>query len=143
MGEKSYVTLIQNLCSVCGEVFDTGELALDRRLRPKFDMHTVMGWGLCPEHEKLYKDGFIALVAIDPEKSRAEPNGSYKPENAYRTGQLAHVKGEAWDKIFNTPLPIGKGSGMMLPAVFVEPGVIEMLQAAQEGASEPAADQKG
>jgi hypothetical protein len=129
--EKSHVTLIANLCLVCGTQFDTGELALDRRLRPVFDMHTVMGMGLCPEHEKLYKDGYIALVACDTEKSTVEPSGQIKPENAYRTGAIAHVKAEAWSKIFNVPLPMGKESGMMLPAVFVEAGVIDMLEAEQ------------
>jgi hypothetical protein len=132
--EKSFVTLIQNLCNVCGTVFDTGELALDRRMRPKFDMHTVMGFGLCPEHEKLYKDGFIALVAVDEAKSTKTPNGKIKPEDAYRLGKVAHLRAEVWDKVFNTPLPVGE-SGMMLPVVFVDEGIIDMLVTEQERAT--------
>jgi hypothetical protein len=128
--EKSYVTLIANLCLVCGKQFDTGELAIDRRLRPKFDMHTVMGMGLCEEHEKLYKDGYIALVEIDPAKTTRESNDTIKPENAWRTGPIAHIRGTVWEHIFDTPLPMGD-SGMMRPAVFVEPGVIELLAARQ------------
>jgi hypothetical protein len=132
--EKSYVTMITNLCLVCGCQFDTGELAIDRRLRPKFDMHTIMGMGLCPEHEKLYKDGFIALVEIDPEKTTREHTGSIKPENAHRTGPIAHIRGTVWEHIFDSKLPMGD-SGLMRPAVFVEPGVIEMLAEKQQAAS--------
>jgi hypothetical protein len=46
-----------------------------------------------------------------------------KPEQAYRTGRLAHVKREAFAKLFNVPVAANQA------CVFVEPGVIERLQA--------------
>jgi hypothetical protein len=124
MDDKSYVSLEQQLCLVCGTSFDTGNLLLDRRLRASMAHHTTTGWGLCPEHQKMFAEGFVALVECDPQRSGA-PSGSgrMKPEQAYRTGQLAHLKREVFAPVFNVPVEAGQ------PCVFVELGVIAQLQA--------------
>ncbi|MBL5864351.1 translesion error-prone DNA polymerase V subunit UmuC [Serratia fonticola] len=59
----------QHVCLVCGVPFDTGSLLLDKRLRASLERHTVTDWGLCPEHQKRFSEGFIALVECDPERS--------------------------------------------------------------------------
>ena len=46
-----------------------------------------------------------------------------KPEQAYRTGRLAHLKRKVFTELFNVPITAEQ------PCVFVEPGVIEQLQA--------------
>lgn len=89
MSDKSHVSLEQHVCLVCGTAFDTGNLLLDRRLRASMERHTKTGWGLCPEHQKLADDGFVALVECDPQRSGAPGAGRMKPEQAYRTGRLA------------------------------------------------------
>ena len=123
MDDKSYVSLEQRLCLVCGTSFDTGNLLLDKRLRASMKRHTTTGWGLCPEHQKLADDGFVALVECDPQRSGAPmANGNLKPEQAYRTGRLAHLKREAFARLFNVPIADKQA------CVFVEPGVIEQLQ---------------
>ena len=33
------------------------------------------GWGLCPEHQELSDDGFVALVECDPQRS-GSPSGA-------------------------------------------------------------------
>lgn len=63
MNDKSHVSLEQHVCLVCGAAFDTGAILLDRRLRASMKHHTATGWGLCPEHQKLSDDGFVALHA--------------------------------------------------------------------------------
>lgn len=108
--DKSFVTLEQNICQVCGTKFDTGALLLDRRMRDTFDKYTVTDYGLCPECQKLNNDGYIALVVADPAKSKTEPNGNLKIENAYRTGEIIHLRYTAFERIFNMPhnnLPMG------------------------------------
>lgn len=45
-----------------------------------------------------------------------------KPEQAYRTGRLAHMKREVFARVFNAPIAANQ------PCVFVEPGVIEQLR---------------
>ncbi|KOF53600.1 MULTISPECIES: hypothetical protein [Pseudomonadota] len=123
MNDKSHVSLEQHVCLVCGTRFDTGAILLDRRLRASMERHTATGWGLCPEHQKLSDDGFVALVECDPQRSGSPAGGGrVKPEQAYRTGRLAHLKREAFAQVFNVPIAADQ------PCVFVEPGVIEQLQ---------------
>lgn len=93
---------------VCGTSFDTGNLLLDRLLRACMAHQETMGWGLCPEHQKLLEDGFVAMGECDPQRSGA-PSGSglMKPEQADRTGQLAHLKCEVFARVFNVPVKAG------------------------------------
>ncbi|BBP05137.1 hypothetical protein TPL01_10180 [Sulfuriferula plumbiphila] len=121
MNDKSHVSLEQHVCLVCGKAFDTGAILLDKRLRASMEHHTKTGWGLCPEHQKLSDDGFVALVECDPQRS-GPPGGRLKPEQAYRTGRLAHLKRHVFAQVFNVPIEAGQ------PCVFVEPGVIDQLQ---------------
>ncbi|MBN9408167.1 ATPase [Variovorax sp.] len=123
MSDKSHVSLEQHVCLVCGVAFDTGTILLDKRLRASMALHTPTGWGLCPEHQKLSDEGFVALVECDPQRSGSPSgNGHMKPEQAYRTGRLAHLKRDVFAKVFNVPIASNQ------PCVFVEPGVIEQLQ---------------
>lgn len=123
MDDKSYVSLEQRVCLVCGTSFDTGNLLLDKRLRASMKRHTATGWGLCPEHQKLFDDGFVALVECDPQRSGSPAGGRMKPEQAYRTGRVAHLRRTAFAQVFNVPIEDKQA------CVFVEPGVLDHLQA--------------
>jgi len=124
MNEKSYVAVEQRSCLVCGKVYDTGSILLDRRLRASLDRHTVTGYGLCPEHEKLHEEGFIALIECDPAKSDA-PNaeGTLKPWQVYRTGIVTYLKREAFLRLFDIP-----DTEKLSPCMFVEPGVTQLIK---------------
>jgi hypothetical protein len=119
MNTKSHVGMEQKVCPVCGQAFDTGAILLDKRLRNSLERHTVTGWDLCPEHAALWDKGYIALVECDPDKSTFT-SGTIKPEDAYRTGRIAHIRKAAAKRIFNMPI-----NG---PVAFVEPGVIDQLE---------------
>lgn len=121
MSEKSYVSLEQHVCHVCGTAFDTGVIFMHKRLCASMEHHTKTGWGLCPEHQKFYDDGFVALIEIDPELSELGTIG-VKPENAHRTGRMAHLKREAFTNVFDVPIKDEQAF------IFIEPGVIEQLQ---------------
>ena len=124
MNDKSHVFLEQHVCLVCGARFDTGAILLDKRLRASMERHTATGWGLCPEHQKLSDDGFVALVECDPQRSGSPSgDGRMQPGQAYRTGRLAHLKREVFARVFNVPIEADQS------CVFVEPGVIDQLQA--------------
>jgi hypothetical protein len=124
MDEKSYVSLEQRVCLVCGNSFDTGSILLDRRLRASMDHHTTTGWGLCAEHERLRSEGFVALIECDPQRSGARSSDRLlKPGQEYRTGRLAHLKREVFARVFDVAIATNQ------PVVFVESGVIEKLQA--------------
>jgi len=124
MNDKSHVSLEQHVCLVCGVTFDTGSLLLNKRLRASMERHTVTGWDLCAEHQKLSDDGFVALVECDPQRSGlSSESGRLKLGQAYRTGRLAHLKREVFSKVFNEPIADDQ------TCVFVEPGVIQQVQA--------------
>lgn len=120
--EKSYVGLETNICIVCGKEFDTGALFMDKRLRNTLDRHNCTGWGMCEEHQKLYDDGYVALVEIDPAASTPSKNNTVKPEDAFRTGAVIHMRNEVYDDMFNLPLP-EKG------IAFIDPEVMEIIKA--------------
>jgi hypothetical protein len=124
MNEKSHVSLEQHLCLVCGLGFDTGGILFDRRLRQSMERHTVTGWGLCDAHRKLFEEGFVALIECDPERSGVPADQNHmRPEQAWRTGRLAHLRREVFASVADIALAPD------VPCVFVEPGVIERLQA--------------
>ena len=113
---KSFVAVEQHVCPACGRSHDTGSLLMDKRGRERFDsMHTVTGWGLCPEHQKMVDDGYRLFVAIDRGKSSGN-----KPGDVYRTGPIAGVRTAVADEI----LPGSAGHTLC----WVEPEVIEALQ---------------
>ncbi|MGL6428633.1 hypothetical protein [Aeromonas hydrophila] len=123
MNDKSHVSMERRVCLVCGTAYDTGSILLDKRLRASMERYTTTGWGLCAEHQKLSDDGFVALVECDSERSGSPAGGGQvKPEQAYRTGRLAHLKRKVFTELFNVPIAAEQ------PCVFVEPGVIEQLQ---------------
>jgi len=123
MNDTSHVSLEQHVCLVCGKPFDTGALLLDKRLRASMTRHTVTGWGLCPEHQKLSDDGFVALIECDPQRSGSLAGGHMKPEQVYRTGRLAHLRRSVFVEFFNMPIEDTQA------CIFVEPGVLDQLQA--------------
>jgi hypothetical protein len=120
--DKSYVTLERNVCRVCGRPFDTGALLMDQRLRNRFEMHTVTGWGMCPDDQKKYDEGYIALV----EAKNPPVDGTIKPEDADRTGVVIHVRESAFKNIFSN-LQSRNKDGVMLPMAFIDHGVVEKL----------------
>jgi ssDNA-binding Zn-finger/Zn-ribbon topoisomerase 1 len=109
------------VCVVCTKQYDTGSILLDTRLRNKLERHNVVGWGLCPEHEKLFNDGYFHLVEINPKLSSGN-----KASEVYRTGRVASIR-----EIFNLP-----DEAYEKPVLWVEDGehsIIDMLQRMEEG----------
>jgi hypothetical protein len=118
---KSYVTLEQHVCVVCGTPKDTGVILMDRRLRPTFEERTVTGWGLCDACAKRKADGYVAIVEVDPKQGGiGHDEKEVDPAAVWRTGTIAHVRKAAFSKLFNIPAPEG---GVM----FAPPEVLGIL----------------
>ena len=124
MNEKSHVSMEQRICLVCGARYETGSILLDNRLRATLHRHTTTGWGLCPEHRRRFDEGFVALVEWDPARSgHPTPAHRLNPDQVYRTGRVVHLKRDSFARVFNVPIDARS------PFAFVEPGVIEQLEA--------------
>lgn len=98
--EKSHVSMEQHVCPICGKVYDSGAILLDRHLRKSMEMHTVTGYHRCEDCKKMDKDGFVALVEV----SNSGSDKTLKIENAQRTGQILWLKKSAADQLFNVPV---------------------------------------
>lgn len=117
MTTKSHVSMETHLCVVCGTEYETEAILLDRRVRDILEPKTCTGWGMCPEHEAMKGDGYIALV-----EAKVPPDGeTLAPGDADRTGRICHVRESVWGQIFDVPPPPKS-------MCFVEPGVIERLE---------------
>lgn len=130
MVEKSFVSLEQRVCLVCGVSFDTGALLLDKRLRHTLERHTATGWGLCAEHQKKFDEGFVALVECDPARTLASVGDVLKPEDAYRTGQVAHVRRALFQELFAVSVK------PEVSFVYVELGIIAAIEKMVKPASD-------
>lgn len=116
MTDKSYVTMEQNICPVCGITHETGNLLLDKRLRDNFERCTVTGFTICADCQDRHDDGYLARIEIDDSKSNKPVN----PESVWRTGKLAHLKYEVAKQIFDTDVS-------RYPFIYVEIGLIAQL----------------
>lgn len=120
---KSYVSMERKVCPVCGAEFDSGAILLDRRLRESMERTTVTGWQLCPEHEALRADGYIALV-----EARAPAEGeTLTMETAYRLGRVVHIRETAFKRVFD--LPTRNDQGALVPLMFIDPVAFDRLEA--------------
>lgn len=115
---KSYVTLEQHVCKVCGKAFDTGAILMDRRMTERFEHHTVTDYGLCPEDQAKFNDGYLALVAV----SNIGPGNTLKPREAKPTGTIVHIRRTVAREIFNIPIADD------LVMCYVQPEVVTKLE---------------
>lgn len=100
MTDRSHVSLETHICKVCGAQFETGALLLDKRLRPHMERTTTTGWGMCPEHQRLADEDYIALIEI---KNMAAD--FMELEKADRTGRIMHMRRAKAAEMFNVPIP--------------------------------------
>ncbi len=117
---KSYVTIEQKHCPICGENKESGALLLDRRVQDSFEKHTVTGIDICDDCDAQSKKGFVALIGADPEKSRVVDE-TCKPQDAYRTEEYLWIDREFADKIFDVDL----GDH---PFAYIEPEAMKMVK---------------
>ncbi len=118
--EKSYVTVEQRVCPICGKMFDSGNLLLDTRLRNTFNHYTVTGYNFCPECEPLTKERIALIVANSDDKS----SHHMKLEEANRTGEILWMNRDAAKEIFTHMGP----NDLDRPFIFIDPEAAEKLK---------------
>lgn len=100
MSDKSYVTMEQKKCPVCGKSFDSGSILMNTRLKAVFERYTVTGFAMCDEHQELWEKGYSALVVCDDSKT-THSGGYCKAEDAFRTGEVIHMRKKVFKQFFN------------------------------------------
>ena len=117
------------LCPVCGHTHTIDEIMIHKQMLnvfPPSGKAKPDHYELCEEHSKLFKDGYLALVGIDPEKSDFGEDG-IAMHGAHRTGRIVHMRRKAFMDLFNEPNPVGNGDED-LPLTFVEDGVLDYVE---------------
>jgi hypothetical protein len=112
--------MAQHQCPLCLALFDTGEILLRKDLRQVLNPKTTTGHSLCPACTTHKNNGFIGLVETRDANNGRTTVGLDVP----RTGNYAHLRREVFEHVFNVPCP-------EMDFIFVEPGVLEKLQALQ------------
>ena len=96
---KDIVSLGMATCPVCGARHADSVLIQTRDItHPKLGRETSTGWAMCPEHQKLKDEGYVAMVVVT---NTEQPT----LETANRTGDIMHVRESVWPRIFNVPVP--------------------------------------
>ena len=111
--DNSGVAMEMASCPVCGQEHPIGVL-IHKRLKPIENQVTQIQ--MCPEHQELANKGYVALVGVDPEKSKPE-QGVF-----YRTGEVMHMA----DRMFKEVFP-GMSYPEGLPVCHVDTEVIHLL----------------
>jgi hypothetical protein len=135
---KSFTTMEQKQCLVTGKTYDTNAILLDKRLKERFDRHTVTGWGYAPEVEEKFADGFIALVVMDPSKStvttKKDGTDHIQPQDAHRTGDIVYLKREVAADMFGFP----EDEHM----AFIDTEVLDALQKMKDNAESDSSEEE-
>ena len=90
MSEKSYVSLSQKVCLICGEEFADGVL-LHKQLRETLEPVTFNGYGFCAEHQAEIDQGNVFLIEVSNPSNGAEKMSLMA---AQRTGRVLTVARE-------------------------------------------------
>lgn len=117
--EKSHAGFEQKSCIVCGRTYETGALLLDTRMKQSLKKYNITGVGMCDEDQQRFDDGYTALVEINNETE--DDVKTIKPEDAYRTGKIAHLRNKPFVEVFSKEPPKGG-------IVYVQEGVLEELR---------------
>lgn len=102
--EKSYVSIAQKVCIVTGNLYDTKEILIDKRMKNSMEHKTTVGMGISPEVEEFFAKGYVALIEIDHAKSGRGNDKKLSPKDAYRTGNIAYLKRNVLKELFTVPL---------------------------------------
>lgn len=122
MKDKEFVKLAHKICPVCTKEHEHNTEILLHKYMDNIKGNPITGYELCEEHDELLKQGYLAIIICDENKSTFNENGTLNLENAYRTGDFIHIKRETYNHIFNIEVPED------LPLVFGGKELFNMLQ---------------
>jgi hypothetical protein len=75
------------ICPICNEQTESGEILLDRRLKPSMEKYTPTGYGICEKHQKLVDEGWVFLLAVKED------------DKDYLLGTTAQIKKKVWKQM--------------------------------------------
>ena len=104
------------VCPVCGNTHMTGVLIHKDMKEIK---NQVTHEALCPEHQEMFDDGFIALVEVEDTHHKGGKRVPITEPN--RTGRLVHIKKDVFDNL------ITENVDDSMPLVFMAIDAVEHI----------------
>ena len=130
-----YVKIADHQCPICGTIHkhDT-ELLIHKNLKSietDDDGIVVTGMSLCEEHDKLFKEGYVALIVVNPPENLNDVSHEEKLSliDAERTGDLCHVRRSVFNDMMNANIEDNT------PLIFIDPELFQKLVAMEQTAS--------
>jgi len=115
---NDYAAMETKQCPVCLETHSHNTaILLHKKLRKIDPDKTCTGFALCEEHEKLFNDGYIALVVGDSSSSK----DTVQHTDVNRTGEFIHIKREYFSSVFGEV-------DADLPMAYTETEVVDMIK---------------
>lgn len=118
--DKSYVSLSNKICIVCGKAFHDGELLIHKQLRPTLERETITGYGFCQEHQAMIDEGKVFLAEVSNPPTEATKMSLL---SAQKTGRVISLPREVLQQVL-TPGFVTDDSS---PYVLAESELIEEL----------------
>ena len=107
-------------CAVCLDPYTATE---DTPNLGKHFKQTLSADKLCPYCKEKRDNGFVALIAIDPEQSKGATHNGAEVTNVdvKRTGDIAFLEKNIWQQLFKSDIPESL-------TCFVDPKIIRQLE---------------
>lgn len=119
--DNDFVAMAEHICPICGcKHTHNTEVLIDKHLREIPEDKRVTGYGLCEEHQKLFDDGFVALIPVTNIPTE-DTNATLNFNDADRIGGFIHLRKTVFNDIFNTEVSAEQ------ELVFVDKEVCDML----------------
>lgn len=88
------------LCPVCGKNL-SGVTKI--KLRAHLQLEKATDWQLCPKDQKLFDDGFVAMIEVFNPKT-FDSGGKLLEVDAQRTGRIIHLRRALAQDYFQQPI---------------------------------------
>jgi len=95
------INLDTAICPICGRLSKEDKV-LSKRMSELPEGQKVNHYELCPLHKEKFKQGYIALIVINEERSVKTDSGNISINGAFRTGEYIHMQRKYFDALFDS-----------------------------------------
>ncbi len=110
---------------MCGTKHESNEILIHKKLKDIPEDKRITGYELCPEHQKLHEDGYIALVVA--KRYSTDGRTRMKLGEGDRTGEIVHMKRAVFSKLFDVDEEVAS-----LEMIYIDEEVLGKIKAMQQ-----------
>jgi hypothetical protein len=88
------------ICPVCGKNLGNQKIQLRKHLQ----LEKATDWKLCEKDQKLFDEGFVAMIEVFNPKQTVISDGKLLEQDAARTGRIYHLRRALAQDFFQAPI---------------------------------------